>query len=121
AGDFNGDGISDIVTGNQGYVSILVGHGDGTFAPQVTFSAGGNASQSLSLGDIDGDDFLDIVTTDTGSSSAWVLMGRGDGTFAPEVSYSVGSAPYSASLGDFNGDGILDVAAASLGTNVVSV
>ena len=46
AGDFNGDGRTDLAVvnsgtfPNNGTVSVLLGNGDGTFQPQVTYAAG---------------------------------------------------------------------------------
>ena len=41
-GDFNGDGRTDLAVANYGSndVSILLGNGDGTFQPQVTYAVG---------------------------------------------------------------------------------
>ena len=42
AGDFTGDGRTDLAVANSGSndVSILLGNGDGTFQNQVTYAVG---------------------------------------------------------------------------------
>ena len=42
AGDFTGDGRTDLAVANtyDGTVSVLLGNGDGTFQPQITYAAG---------------------------------------------------------------------------------
>src|SRR5262249_47187189 len=41
-GDFNGDGRTDLAVANEydNTVSVLLGNGDGTFQPQVTYAVG---------------------------------------------------------------------------------
>jgi flagellin-like hook-associated protein FlgL len=121
-GDFNGDGVLDLVTADFDYqmASVLIGRGNGTFEAQVSYSVGINP-YSVSTGDFNGDGVLDLVTADSGDSGASVLLGLGNGTFAPRISYSVGGTPRSVSTGDFNGDGVLDLVTADYGSNTASV
>src|SRR5207247_9663973 len=51
-GDFNGDGVQDIVVArkDENTVSVLLGNGDGTFEPEQTFSVGTNRN-SVALAD----------------------------------------------------------------------
>ncbi|MEX2309834.1 MAG: FG-GAP-like repeat-containing protein [Pirellulales bacterium] len=122
SGDFNGDGVLDLVTADSGpdTVSILLGLGNGNFAPRVSYTAGLDP-YFVSAGDFNGDGVLDLVTADSGSSTASVLLGLGNGTFAQRVSYSVGFTPESVSTGDFNGDGVLDLVTADYNSITASV
>ncbi|MBL8792368.1 MAG: VCBS repeat-containing protein, partial [Planctomycetia bacterium] len=114
-GDFNNDGIADILAhGQEGAAQplarLLLGLGDGTFREAgAAFEVGHN----LAAGDFDGDGRLDLLYTrmQPWGSVLCVQLGRGDGTFAaaletPQVSMGFASA---AATGDFNRDGWLDV------------
>src|SRR5262249_4609616 len=108
AGDFNGDGKLDLVTANYGNqtVSMLLGRGDGTFAPAQTVATGVTA-HSLAVGDLNGDRKLDLVTPN------YLLFGKGNGTFqAPQV---IGSGNSAVAVADLNGDGKLDIAYTTVG------
>jgi hypothetical protein len=99
---------------------VLLGNGDGTFAPQVTYPVG-SLPESVAVGDFTGDGHLDLAVANDGDNTVSVLLGRGDGTFAPQGTYPVGAFPYSVAVGDFNGDGHLDLAVANGVDNTVSV
>jgi hypothetical protein len=122
-GDVNGDGNLDIVTANAYYppgsgvplgtVSVLLGHGDGTFGATQTYAIGGEPN-SIALGDFNEDGKLDIVTT---GSEMDMLLNNGDGTFG--AYQKVGPAGSSVVVADFNNDGLLDIAQIDgLGTSV---
>jgi hypothetical protein len=125
-GDFNGDGIPDIVTagvGNlfsPGTVSVLLGHGDGTFAAPVVYQVGLDPAAVI-VGDFRGDGIRDIVVANSFGSSVSVLRGNGDGTFQNAVDYLVGVDPRSLVAADFTGAGALDLAVANDHSNNVSV
>jgi len=129
--DVNGDGKPDLVVGNNcadpncdGSVGVLLGKGDGTFQPAVTYPTGGLYADTVALADLNGDGKLDVVVmthvpvckggTCHYPSAAGVLLGIGDGTFQPVLTYSSGGdsiPPFSSLLtvADVNGDGKPDL------------
>ena len=122
AGDFTGNGQLDLAIANSGddTVSVLLGNGDGTFEPQVTYAVGSDPD-AIVAGDFTGDGHLDLAVANGGDDTVSVLLGNGDGTFEPQVTYAVGSVPDAIVAGDFTGDGHLDLAVANSGDITVSV
>jgi len=54
---------------------VLLGNGNGTFQGQQTFGTGaGTSPASVTLGDVNGDGRLDIITANYGSDNASVLL-----------------------------------------------
>lgn len=122
-GDFNGDNKVDFATVGffQGAVSVFLGNGSGGFS-EVTGSpfAAGSVPESLSLGDFNSDDKLDVAVIANGSVR--VMLGNGSGSLAPPgPSIMVGQAPIFIDKGDFNGDAKLDLAVANNSSSDVSI
>jgi hypothetical protein len=112
----------DVVPGNNdtaNTVSVLLGKGDGTFAPHVDYPVG-SAPSGIAVGDFNGDGKLDIVVVyGFNDARVGVLLGNGDGTFQePFKSTVAGVQGGSIAVGDFNGDGKLDVAVSDNGSGV---
>jgi hypothetical protein len=132
-GDLDGDGRLDAVILHVGDgVSVLLGRGDGTFAPSRAVPSGipSSSQYALALGDLDGDGRLDLVTVDRTylnageatyyTRTAGVQRGRGDGTFESARLFMAGAAPDALLISDLNGDGRQDVITANNGFDVLA-
>jgi len=121
--DMNMDGKPDlIVVNHSNLISVFTGNGTGAF-PLPPFSVGypvGDA-RCLAVGDVNGDNKLDVVTADAASQTVAVLLGSGTGYVGFPSTYTVGANPYSVAIADLNADGLPDVVAANAGGSTVSV
>ncbi|MBK7801800.1 MAG: VCBS repeat-containing protein [Chloracidobacterium sp.] len=121
-GDFNGDGIQDMVTVNvnSNNVSVLIGDGSGGFAAAVNYGVA-SLPKEVAVGDLNGDGKQDLVTANIGSYNISVLLGDGAGGFSAASNYGLGTTPVSVAIGDLNGDGKPDLAVADPWVNSVSI
>lgn len=115
-GDFNADGKTDLLIGED-YVlgfGVLLGKGDGSFKTEVD-TAVSNGFLSLAVGDFNGDGKTDVVVSNNGTGSNPLMniyLSNGDGTFRAGAQYT---APFysSVSVADVNHDGKLDLVVTS--------
>ncbi|MCU0526675.1 MAG: FG-GAP-like repeat-containing protein [Elainella sp. Prado103] len=123
-GDFNQDGLVDLVTANFGSdtVSLLLGTGAGTFQPPQTFRVGSQPN-AVAAADLNQDGRLDLVTANSGrnTNTLSILLGESGG-FRNQTTLKVkGSQPFSVATGDFNRDGNLDIVSAETISGSVSL
>jgi sugar lactone lactonase YvrE len=122
-GDFNGDGIQDLVASNTALnqVAVLLGLGDGSFQAPSYYPVGASP-WNIVVGDLNQDGFLDLAVASDGTSQISILQGKGDGTFKPYITAATpGSQVGSVAIGDFNGDGYPDLASTSAPDNSVYI
>jgi hypothetical protein len=125
-GDVNGDTIPDIVVTNMcsnspgcssGGVGVLIGIGDGTFQPAVSYNAGGPQTHGVVIGDVNNDGWPDIIVTSNCQPKTCVdgsirlLLNNQDGTFTLTPTAIAPSMGGPLAIGDLNGDGNLDLVA----------
>jgi hypothetical protein len=122
-GDFDGDGRQDLATEN---VSILLGHGDGSFEDAKNFPVGDvSYTKMVHVGDFNGDGRPDLATLDDSCTSfpcgvvGIILLNQGDGTFRTAGDFAVVQGRRFMAVGDFNADGRSDLVLFS--GNTVSV
>jgi hypothetical protein len=125
--DVNRDGMLDLAVANLGAypvrattAAILLGLGDGTFAPPQLYDAG-NALTGVATGDFNLDGSPDLALSSGDDATLSVVLNNGDGTFGPKVSFAAGQAPKSVSVGDFGRDQIPDLVVTDHWSDTVSV
>ena len=89
--DMDRDDKPDLIVSNwtsatdrgHGAVGVLIGNGDGTFRPPVSYGSGGYGGSSLAIADVNGDDYQDVVVAQLRSQRyadlhrCWQWRGRG--------------------------------------------
>lgn len=113
SGDFDRDGVIDLVVADQhaDELAVSLGNGDGSFRPGVVYQAGFDPI-AVAVADFNRDGVLDLASANTGYTSndkVSVLLGNGDGTFRPQTQYTIGREPRDMVAIDLGNDGNVDI------------
>jgi len=109
-GDLNGDGKLDLLAVAGSETQTMLGNGDGTFQPPISYDVG-PVPVAVGALDLNGDGKHDAVTfSNTHGGNIGVALGNGDGTLHAAKWVGIGGGPYPIIAADFNNDGKADVA-----------
>jgi hypothetical protein len=126
AGDFNNDGRLDLAVNyyNEDAIGVFIQLGSEPFGSSALFSTGNQSQpQSVTVGDFNNDDYLDIAVANSGTNNIGILLGYGNGDFAHPLTYSTGnnSLPSSITVGHFNNDTYLDIAVVNSASDTLGI
>ncbi len=138
AGDFNRDGIVDVVTANDldNSITVFLGTGNGTFQPGVSYPVCVNCTAATPTGqnpvavavsDFNRDGIPDLAVANSNDGTVTVFLGTGSGTFTMQTPFSVSTSsqapaiPQDITAFDTNGDGIPDLVITDAANAVVIV
>ncbi len=114
AGDFDGDGRTDLAVGtsDSNSIEILYGLPGGGFEERATSFPIQQSADALAAADFNRDGRLDLVALSTFSGTALVLLRDADNprSFRAMAPFSVGTAPTGLAVANFDGDVVDDIA-----------
>lgn len=109
-GDFNEDGIADLLVVGSGHLSIQFGLRTGAFCRAISFDLGISAPIGPAVDDFNLDGHLDVALASANAKTGSLLVGNGRGGFDAIKSFETGKNVRALLGGDFNRDGRADLA-----------
>ncbi len=119
--DLNGDGLQDLLVATESPGEVLWFANEfedlATFGPAQQVASGLVQANAVAVADLDQNDELDILVSDTGADTVWSYLNNGGSFAAGTLALTSITAPETLAVGDLNGDARPDlvVSSASVG------
>jgi hypothetical protein len=114
AGDFDGDGNSDLITDSwaDDRLQYFLGDGKGRFDHGHYVRVGRHPYQRIRAADLNGDGAADIVSPNLEGNDVTILLADRKGGFVEPTGspFPCGDSPFNVAIGDVDADGTLDLA-----------
>ncbi len=122
SGDFNYDGLRDLVTAGDQGISVMLGDGNGHFSPPNWYSFGGVAV-GIDQTDLNDDGITDlaVITNSGNAGTVVILQGDRNGNFSIVNTLQLTGIPQAIRIADFDGDDNPDIAVTQSGANSAAV
>lgn len=123
--DINNDQLIDIILGYEksNRFSVIVNNGLGNFGPILNIQTQNQNSiiAKITTGDINNDNYQDIITSDYSNKSLGVYLNNQNNTFSEVILSNTTENSVNAEISDFDNNGVSDVAIFKIGTNSVEL
>lgn len=84
-----------------------------TILPPIVRYPSGNNTNTVAIGDFNGDGKPDVVASNQFGNDVSILLNNGSGGLGTTTHFAVGNTPWTLAVGDLNGDNKLDVVTAN--------
>ncbi len=120
AGDVNGDGTIDLISGQSEFITVIPNLGNAAFTGLHAAKTSSSSGRRVETGDLNRDGHADAVVVHS-NSQVWTLLLSNGAQFVTRYDFSSDvSNPDLLELADLNGDGLLDIVISGSSSSVVS-